>query len=55
MALDQIHDVFADSSGALYMAFHAWTPGAVGYPNSRSLYIRPLNLTGTEPVVEPAG
>jgi hypothetical protein len=47
--------VFADSSGALFMAFHAWTPGAVGYPNSRSLYIRPLNLTGAEPVVEPAG
>jgi hypothetical protein len=46
--------VFADSSGALYLAFHAWTPGAVGYPNSRSLYIRPLNLTGAEPVVEPA-
>jgi hypothetical protein len=47
--------VFADSSGALYMAFHAWTPEAVGYPNSRSLYIRPLNLTGAEPVVEPGG
>jgi beta-xylosidase len=46
--------VFADSSGAPWIAFHAWTPGAVGYPNSRSLYIRPLNLTGAEPVVEPA-
>jgi beta-xylosidase len=47
--------VFADSSGALWMAFHAWAPGAVGYPNSRALYLRPLNFSGALPVVEPAG
>jgi hypothetical protein len=46
--------VFTDSSGAVWMAFHAWTPGAVGYPNSRSLYVHPLNLAGALPVVEPA-
>jgi hypothetical protein len=47
--------VFSDSSGSLWMAFHAWVPGAVGYPHSRALYIRPLNLSGATPVVEPAG
>jgi hypothetical protein len=46
--------VFTDASGDAYMAFHAWLPSAVGYPHSRELYIRPLNLTGAEPVVEPA-
>jgi beta-xylosidase len=46
--------VFADTSGALWIAFHAWAPGAVGYPNNRDLYIRPLNLSGAMPVVEPA-
>jgi hypothetical protein len=46
--------VFTDPSGDTYMAFHAWSTSAVGYPHSRELYIRPLNLTGAEPVVEPA-
>jgi beta-xylosidase len=46
--------VFADSTGALWMAFDAWLPGAVGYPNSRALYLRRLNLSGSTPVVEPA-
>ena len=46
--------VFFDSSGRPWIAFHAWVPGAVGYPNSRALYLRPLNLSGTTPVVEPA-
>jgi beta-xylosidase len=47
--------VFADSTGALWIAFHAWAPGAVGYPNSRALYVRPLDFSGATPVVEPAG
>jgi len=47
--------VFADSTGAPWIAFAAWAPGAVGYPNSRALYIRPINLSGVWPVVEPAG
>ena len=46
--------VFFATSGTPWMAFHAWVPGAVGYPNSRALYLRPLNLSGTEPVVEAA-
>ena len=38
--------VFADGQGHLWMAFHAWLPGAVGYPNSRVLYILPLTVNG---------
>jgi Glycosyl hydrolases family 43 len=43
--------VFADSAGAFHIAFHAWVPGAVGFPNSRDLYVRPLSLAGASPVV----
>jgi beta-xylosidase len=46
--------VFADSAGHFWIAFHAWAPGAVGYPNSRALYIRPLSFATAFPVVEPA-
>ena len=45
--------VFADASGALWIAFHAWVPGAVGYPNSRSLYLRHLSTSGAVPTVAP--
>ena len=38
--------VFADGQGHLWMAFHAWLPGKVGFPNSRLLFIRPLTVTG---------
>jgi Glycosyl hydrolases family 43 len=48
-------DVFVDASGSFWIAFHAYTGGAVGYPNSRDLYLRKLDLTGAVPVVEPAG
>ncbi len=47
-------DVFSDTSGSYWIAFHAWTAGAVGYPNSRDLYLRQLDLSGSVPVVEPA-
>jgi len=47
--------VFSDSTGSFWIAFHGWAPDAVGYPNSRSLYLRRLSMTGTTPVVEPAG
>ena len=43
--------VFADASGSYWIAFHAWVPGAVGFPNSRCLYIRHLSLSGPLPVV----
>jgi beta-xylosidase len=46
--------VFTDASGATWIAFDAYVPGAVGYPNSRDLYLRRLNLTGATPIVEPA-
>ena len=43
------------TSGATWIAFDAWAPDAVGYPNSRSLYIRPISLTGPTPVVGSPG
>lgn len=43
--------VFADTSGAYWIAFHAWVPGAVGFPNSRELYLRHLDLTAPTPTV----
>jgi hypothetical protein len=43
--------VFTDASGASWIAFHAWVPGAVGFPNSRDLYIRRLDLSGPLPTV----
>jgi beta-xylosidase len=46
--------VFFDTSGTPWIAFHAWVPGAVGYPDSRALYLRRLSLSGAMPVVEPA-
>jgi beta-xylosidase len=39
--------VFADGQGHLWMAFHAWLPGAVGYPNSRVLFLLPLTVNGS--------
>jgi hypothetical protein len=44
-------DVFTDASGNWWMAFDAWVPGAVGYPHSRALYVRPLSFSGTAPAV----
>lgn len=46
--------VFTDASGAAWIAFDGYAPGAVGYPNSRDLYLRRLDLSGTVPVVGPA-
>jgi Glycosyl hydrolases family 43 len=47
--------VFTDASGSYWVAFDAWIPGAVGYPHSRDLFLRQLDLSGATPVVEPAG
>jgi beta-xylosidase len=47
--------VFADSGGNFWMAFHAWVPGAVGFPNSRDLYLRRLTFAGTMPAVVTPG
>ena len=43
--------IFTDTSGASWIAFHAWVPGAVGFPNSRCLYLRRIDLSGPVPVV----
>jgi beta-xylosidase len=47
--------VFADTSGDYWIAFHAWIPGAVGFPDSRDLYVRRLTFSGLGPVVSAAG
>jgi hypothetical protein len=45
--------VFTDTQGQLQMAFHAWLPGAVGYPHPRLLFVRPLMMDGGLPRVGP--
>jgi hypothetical protein len=45
--------VFVDGTGSFWIAFHAWSPGAVGFPNNRSLYLRRLVMTGATPIVQP--
>ncbi len=47
--------VFTDTSGNYWIAFDAWVPGAVGFPNSRDLYLRRLNVSGSAPTVAPTG
>ncbi|MFZ0250175.1 MAG: glycoside hydrolase family 43 protein [Acidimicrobiales bacterium] len=47
--------VFTDTSGNSWIAFHAWVPGAVGFPNSRDLYLRRLTFSGAAPTVAPSG
>jgi hypothetical protein len=45
--------VFVDSTGRIRMAFHAWLPGKVGFPNSRLLFIRGVSLSSGAPSIEP--
>lgn len=45
--------VFADANGQPWIAFHAWLPQAVGYPNARLLFLRRLGFSGGVPQVEP--
>ena len=45
--------VFADTNGDSWIAFDAWNPSAVGASNSRSLYIRSLDLSGVPSVGGP--
>ena len=47
--------VFADTAGNYWIAFHAWVPGAVGFPNSRDLYLRRLSFAGPVPAVTAPG
>jgi Glycosyl hydrolases family 43 len=46
---------FTDLSGHPDLAFAAWLPGLVGEPHSRVLYVRPLEVTGGQPVVGTGG
>lgn len=41
--------VFRDPRGNAWIAFHAWLPDAVGYPNARLLFVRPLATLGSLP------
>ena len=41
--------VFADPKDRLWIAFHAWLPAAVGYPHSRELFVRSLDLSAPVP------
>jgi beta-xylosidase len=43
--------IFQDAQGDSWIAFAAWNPGAVGFPNSRALYIRRLDMSGAVPTV----
>ena len=43
--------VFTNSQGQPEIAFHAWLPSAVGPPNPRLLFIRPLGVHGGLPFV----
>jgi hypothetical protein len=43
--------VFSDAQGNLWMAFHAWLPGLVGYPHSRALFLRPLAVQNGIPTI----
>ena len=44
-----------DAQGNPWVAFHGWLPAAVGYPNARLLFVRPLGSLGALPPPLPAG
>lgn len=44
--------LFTDTQGGLWIAFHAWSSWAVGYPHSRLLYLRQVTFTNHLPVVD---
>jgi len=43
--------VFTNSQGQPLIAFHGWLPSAVGPPNPRLLFVRPLGVRGGIPFV----
>ena len=45
--------LFTDGQGGLWMAFHAWLPGAVDYPHNRLLFLRQVTFSGGLPAVQP--
>jgi hypothetical protein len=48
-------EVFGGHDGTLYLAYHAWSAGAVGYRagGARTLRIGELDLSGSEPALAP--
>jgi Glycosyl hydrolases family 43 len=49
-------EFFADASGQLWMAYHAWTEPNVGYPNSRRLHLMRVGFDPAgAPVLNPSG
>jgi hypothetical protein len=46
-------EVFTDTSGKLWMAYHAYTGAAVGYPNSRTLHLARLSFSSGVPRLTP--
>ncbi len=44
---------FTDTSGQVWMCFHGWLPGQVGYPNSRYLFLRKVYVNGSTVSVAP--
>ena len=47
-------EVFRDSRGALWAAFHAFSEPNVGYPASRYLHVAPVRITGGRLVIDAA-
>lgn len=45
--------VFSDAQGNLWLAFDAWLPGKVGYPNSRPFFLRRISISAGVVTVEP--
>ena len=45
--------VFTDAQGNLWLAFDAWLPGKLGYPNSRPLFLRRITVTAGAVQVTP--
>ncbi|MGI8752525.1 MAG: glycoside hydrolase family 43 protein [Acidimicrobiales bacterium] len=50
-------EVFSAHDGSLYLAYHAWSEGAVGYRSdgARTLRIGELDLSGSTPALAPSG
>ena len=44
--------LFTDTQGRVWMAFHAWLPGAVDWPHSRLLFLRQVTFANGLPAVQ---
>ena len=48
-------EFFTDTQCRRWMAFHAYSPKLVGYPNSRELYLRRVTISAKSVSVAAAG